>query len=147
MLALVGFFARVRSNMETESATPIKGFGAMSALVRFLARVRSIVDGQTGITSKHFGTLLALVGSRHMNQTGLFPEMHLQTPGTIEQLITLPFLNIAVCFGPRTRQHGRMLGLGLFISMGNQVAHNFMLISSDKGAGTTSEPDVLGGLL
>ncbi|KAG0429616.1 hypothetical protein HPB47_023442 [Ixodes persulcatus] len=26
-----------------------------------------------------------------------------------------------------------MLALGLFITMGNQVAHNFMLISSDKG--------------
>uniref|UniRef100_A0A6B0URS3 Putative homeobox transcription factor sip1 n=1 Tax=Ixodes ricinus TaxID=34613 RepID=A0A6B0URS3_IXORI len=133
--------------MENESATPIKGFGAMSALVRFLACVCSIVDGQTGITSKHFGTLLALVGSRYMNQTGLFSEMHLQTPGTIEQLITPLLLNITVHFVHGAGQHGRMLALGLFITMGNQVAHNFMLISSDKRARTTSEADVLGGLL
>uniref|UniRef100_A0A6B0UME7 Putative homeobox transcription factor sip1 n=1 Tax=Ixodes ricinus TaxID=34613 RepID=A0A6B0UME7_IXORI len=96
-----------------------KGFGALHALKWLFTSVCSIMIGQKGIISKLSGAKLALIWH-----------------------FTLVLLSAAKHLGLRAR-YGRMLALE-FISMGSQVAHNYMLISGDKGAGTASEPDVLG---
>uniref|UniRef100_A0A6B0U229 Putative homeobox transcription factor sip1 n=1 Tax=Ixodes ricinus TaxID=34613 RepID=A0A6B0U229_IXORI len=61
----------------------------------------------------------------------------------LKWLFTLVLLSVAEHLGLRAR-HGRMLALGLFTTMSSKVAHNYTLISGDIGAGTASEPDVLG---
>uniref|UniRef100_A0A6B0UDH5 Putative homeobox transcription factor sip1 n=1 Tax=Ixodes ricinus TaxID=34613 RepID=A0A6B0UDH5_IXORI len=61
----------------------------------------------------------------------------------LKLLFPTVLLSVAKHLGLRVRLE-RLLALGLFITMGSQVAHNSTLISSDKGAGTASKPDVLG---
>uniref|UniRef100_A0A6B0UMA9 Putative homeobox transcription factor sip1 n=1 Tax=Ixodes ricinus TaxID=34613 RepID=A0A6B0UMA9_IXORI len=98
-----------------------KGFGTLLALKGLFTSVCSIMTGQKGIRSKLSGAKLAL-----------------------KWLITLVLSSVDKHLGLRAR-HGRTLALELFISVGNQVAHNFTLISGDMGAGTASKQDVLGG--
>uniref|UniRef100_A0A6B0U4X8 Putative homeobox transcription factor sip1 n=1 Tax=Ixodes ricinus TaxID=34613 RepID=A0A6B0U4X8_IXORI len=74
--------------------------------------------GQKGIISKLLGAKLAL-----------------------KWLFTLVVPSVAEHLG--RAGHGRMLALGLFITMGSQMAQNYTLISGDIGAGTASEQDVL----
>uniref|UniRef100_A0A6B0UNG2 Putative homeobox transcription factor sip1 n=1 Tax=Ixodes ricinus TaxID=34613 RepID=A0A6B0UNG2_IXORI len=97
-----------------------EGLGALLALKWLFTSVCSIMTGQKGIISKCKGAMLAL-----------------------KWLFTLVLLSVAEHLGIRAR-HGRMLALGLFITMGSQVAHNCTLITCDIGARTASEPDVLG---
>uniref|UniRef100_A0A6B0UJ67 Putative homeobox transcription factor sip1 n=1 Tax=Ixodes ricinus TaxID=34613 RepID=A0A6B0UJ67_IXORI len=91
----------------------------MHALIWLFTSMGSVMTGQKGIISKFLGAKLAL--------KWLFPTV---------------LLSVAKYLGLRVRL-GRMLALGLFITMGNQVAHNSTLISGDIGAGTASKPDVL----
>uniref|UniRef100_A0A6B0UQ04 Putative homeobox transcription factor sip1 n=1 Tax=Ixodes ricinus TaxID=34613 RepID=A0A6B0UQ04_IXORI len=78
------------------------------------------MTGQKGIISKLLGAKLAL-----------------------KWLFTFVLLSVAEHLGLRAR-HGNMLALGLFITVGSQVAHNYTLITGDIGAGTAPKPDVLG---
>uniref|UniRef100_A0A6B0UCJ6 Putative homeobox transcription factor sip1 n=1 Tax=Ixodes ricinus TaxID=34613 RepID=A0A6B0UCJ6_IXORI len=61
----------------------------------------------------------------------------------LKWLFPIVLLSVAKRLGLRVRLR-RMLALGLFITMGSQVAHNSTLISGDIGARTASKPDVLG---
>uniref|UniRef100_A0A6B0UP16 Putative homeobox transcription factor sip1 n=1 Tax=Ixodes ricinus TaxID=34613 RepID=A0A6B0UP16_IXORI len=97
-----------------------KGSGALVALKWLFTSVRSSMNLQMGISSKGLGALLAL-----------------------KWLFTSVLLSVAKHLGLRVRLE-RLLALGLFITMGSQVAHNSTLISGDIGAGTASKPDVLG---
>uniref|UniRef100_A0A6B0UIJ4 Putative homeobox transcription factor sip1 n=1 Tax=Ixodes ricinus TaxID=34613 RepID=A0A6B0UIJ4_IXORI len=97
-----------------------KGFGAQLALKWLFTSVYSVMTSEKGIIGKLSGAKLAL-----------------------KWLFSLVLWSVANHLGLRAR-HGRMLALGLFITMSSQVAHNYTLIFGDIGAGTASEPYVLG---
>uniref|UniRef100_A0A147BPP5 Putative homeobox transcription factor sip1 n=1 Tax=Ixodes ricinus TaxID=34613 RepID=A0A147BPP5_IXORI len=120
LLALKWLFTSVHSIMISQIGILSKGKGALLALKWLLTSMCSIMTGQMGIKSKLFGAKLAF-----------------------KRRFTLVLFSVAKHLGPRAR-HGRMLALCLFITMGSQVAHNYMLIFRDIGARTASEPDVLG---
>ncbi|XP_042150403.1 uncharacterized protein LOC121838300 [Ixodes scapularis] len=120
LLALKWLFTSVHSIMVSQMIRILsKGLGALLALKWLFTTVCSIMTGQKGIISKLLGAKLAL-----------------------KWLITLVLLSVAKHLGLQAR-HGRILALGLFITMGSQVAHNFMLISGDIGAGTAPKRNFL----
>uniref|UniRef100_A0A6B0UTS6 Putative homeobox transcription factor sip1 n=1 Tax=Ixodes ricinus TaxID=34613 RepID=A0A6B0UTS6_IXORI len=104
---------------------------------------------QITIQSKGLWTQLALVWlfrcayMIEVNQI-VVPSKGMRIQVALKQLITC-VLSVTMCFGPGVKGHGRMLAVELFIIMGNQVAHDCMLIFSDIGAETASKPDVLSG--
>uniref|UniRef100_A0A6B0UW98 Putative homeobox transcription factor sip1 n=1 Tax=Ixodes ricinus TaxID=34613 RepID=A0A6B0UW98_IXORI len=97
-----------------------KSLRAQFTLIWLFTCVCSIMPGQSEVISKGLRTQFTL------------------------KLIAFVLWTVARHFEHRARGHGRMLDLQLFITMGNQVAHDSAVISGDIQAGAACERDVLG---
>uniref|UniRef100_A0A147BML7 Putative secreted protein n=1 Tax=Ixodes ricinus TaxID=34613 RepID=A0A147BML7_IXORI len=104
---------------------------------------------QITIQSKGLWTQLALVWlfrcayMIEVNQIAI-PSKGMRIQVALKKPITC-VLSVTMHIGPGVKGNGRMLAVEFFITMGNQVAHDCMPISSDIGAETASKPDVLSG--